>query len=105
MRDLRLRTRVCQSKMKSVNHYYKDVPELGNVAVSRHAQDRLHEDGVTDQEFEDALFKGVIIPDAQGTSFRELNGIRLVIIHRPEPFRGAKLITTAFRLKPQMAAH
>ncbi|HSE23822.1 MAG TPA: DUF4258 domain-containing protein [Pyrinomonadaceae bacterium] len=88
-----------------MKHYYENVPELGNVAVSRHAQDRIREDGITDKEFEDALFKGELIPDTHEASFRDLNRIRLVIIHRPEPFKGAKLIKTAFRIQAQKRAY
>jgi hypothetical protein len=87
-----------------VKHYYKNVPGLGNVAVSRHAQDRIREDAISDKDFEDALFNGETIPDTHAACFRDKNGIRLVIVHRPEPFRGAKLVTTAFRKEAQRKA-
>jgi hypothetical protein len=35
-----------------MKHYYPNVPGIGNVAVSRHAQDRLAEDGISEREFE-----------------------------------------------------
>ena len=82
-------------------YYYQNVPGIGNVAVSRHAQDRAQEDGITEADFATALLKGVTIPDGQAVVWRELNGVRIVIVLRPEPFRGAALATTAFRVERQ----
>ena len=36
-------------------HYYPDVPGLGNVAVSRHAQQRMDEHKISRDVFERAL--------------------------------------------------
>ena len=82
-------------------YYYRNVTDIGNVAVSRHAQDRAQEDGISEYDFADALLKGATIPDGQDVVWRELNGIRIVIVLRPEPFRGAALATTAFRVERQ----
>jgi hypothetical protein len=37
-------------------HYYPDVPGLGNVAVSRHVQQRMDEHKISQAVFERALF-------------------------------------------------
>jgi hypothetical protein len=78
--------------------YYAGVPGLGNVAVSRHAQDRAAEDGISEEIFQRVLQCGKDRPDGLSTVWREELGIRLVILRRPEPFRGASLVTTVYRV-------
>ncbi len=82
-------------------HYYENVPTLGNVAVSRHALDRIAAQGIGKAAFEEALFTGEMTPEGDAITWREKNGVRLVIINKPEPFRGAKLVKTVFKIKPQ----
>jgi hypothetical protein len=82
-----------------LTHFYRDVPGLGNVAVSRHAQERLEQAGVTPQIADDVMMTGDTIPDGHDTIFRQKHGVRFVIIKRPTPFRGAALATTAFRIE------
>jgi hypothetical protein len=79
--------------------YFEKVPGLGPVAVSRHAQERAKDSGITEKQFEDALFKGDEIPDGMSEVFRDRNGIRVVILLKPEPFRGAVLVKTVFKPK------
>ena len=86
-----------------MNYFYLDVPHLGNVAVSRHAQERVVEEGISDEEFETVLFKGRDTPEGFDVVWRELNGIRLVILRNPQPFRGALLVKTVFRVQRQAA--
>ena len=74
-----------------MKHYWPDVPGVGNVAVSRHAQARAEEDDINEHAFEQVLYNGVDTPDGQGVVWRQLNGVRLVIIV-PTPFKGAKLV-------------
>jgi hypothetical protein len=81
-----------------MQHYYPDVPGLGNVAVSRHAQERMREDGISEDEFRDALLSGETIPDGQDVLWREKHGIRIVILRTPTPFRRAMLAKTAYRV-------
>jgi len=38
-----------------MKHFYRDVPRLGNVAVSRHAQARMEADGITQEAFDKVL--------------------------------------------------
>lgn len=85
-----------------MEHYFYDVPGLGNVAVSRHAQARIREEGITEEDFGRVLFKGRTVPDGLSVVCRCLNDIRLVILLRPEPFRGAVLVKTAFREKANL---
>lgn len=83
--------------------YYEDVLKLGNVYVSRHAQDRMDDEGITPGLFEKVLLAPTRpdIPDGANVAWRERDGVRLVILLNPEPDRGAKLIKTVYRVKPQ----
>ena len=87
-----------------MKHYYENVPGLGNVAISRHAQERLREDGISEAELEDALLRGDTIPDGQDVVWRQRAGVRVVILRRPEPFSGAMLAKTIYRVQSQAKA-
>ena len=60
-----------------MKHYYANVPGIGNVALSRHAQDRLAEDGISEREFEAVLLRGDSVPEGQDILWRQKDGIRL----------------------------
>lgn len=83
-----------------MKYYYEDVPGLGNIAISRHAQDRAASHCISDEMVEDVLINGTDTPDGMDTLWREHNGVRLVII-TPTPFRGAKLVKTMYRIQRQ----
>ena len=89
-----------------MNHFYRNVPGLGNVAVSRHAQARLEADGITQELLDRALLHPTQPDIREGASivWRERDGVRLVIETKPTPNRGAALITTAFRVERQASA-
>ena len=87
-----------------MEHYFPDVPGLGNVAVSRHAQDRMAQDGISEEDFRDALMRGDTIPDGQDVIWSEKDGVRVVILRRPTPFNGAMLAKTVYRIKAQASA-
>jgi hypothetical protein len=38
-----------------MKHYYENVPRLGNVAVSRHAQSQMLDAGISQEAFDRAL--------------------------------------------------
>jgi hypothetical protein len=82
-----------------VEHYFPNVPELGNVALSRHAQERMAQDGISENEMKEALLHGTTTPDGQEVVWREKDGVRVVILRRPTPFKGAMLATTIYRVK------
>jgi hypothetical protein len=82
-----------------LEHYFSNVPGLGNVALSRHAQERMVQDGISEHELHEALLRGVTIPDGQEVVWREKDGVRVVILRTPTPFRGAMLATTIYRVK------
>ena len=82
-----------------MDHYFPNVPGLGNVALSRHAQERMAQDGISETEFADALMRGDSIPDGQDVVWREKGGVRIVILRKPTPFKGAMLVTTVYRIK------
>jgi hypothetical protein len=62
----------------AVNHYYPNVPGLGNVAVSRHALARMEEWGVTQEQFTDVLHHPTKadVGEGPGIVWRERNGVR-----------------------------
>jgi len=79
--------------------YYTKVPRLGNVAVSRHAQERMESWGVTQGQFERVLRQGSDIPDGFDTIWRAFGGIRAIILLNPTPYVGAKLVKTVYRIQ------
>lgn len=85
-----------------MKHYYENVPGLGNVALSHHAQEKAKAQSISDAQVHKVLFDGVDTPDHDSV-WRELNKIRLVII-TPTPFQGAKLVRTMYRVRPQAKA-
>lgn len=80
-----------------MEHYFHDVPGLGAVAVSRHAQARALENGIQEAAFVDALYYGQTVPEPGNIVWRRKDGIRVVIQERPTPWRGAKLVVTVMR--------
>ena len=88
-----------------MEHYFPNVPGLGNVALSRHAQERMVEDGISERELKEALLHGTTTPDGQEVVWREKAGIRVVILRKPTPFRGAMLATTTYRVESAASAH
>jgi hypothetical protein len=86
-----------------VKHFYRDVPGLGNVAVSRHAQARAEEDGISQESFDRVLLSPLSpdVPDGADILWRERDGIRLVILTNPTPNTGAKLVKTIYRIEAQ----
>jgi hypothetical protein len=87
-----------------MDHYFPDVPGLGNVALSRHAQERLVSDGISEEDVRDALFNGKTTPDGQDVVWREKDGVRVVILRQPTPFKGAMLAKTVYRVQAQAVA-
>src|SRR5918997_6110144 len=86
-----------------MKHYYENVPRLGNVAVSRHAQSQMRDAGISQEAFDRALLDPTR-PDAsdgQDILWRERDGLRLVILMNPTPNRGAKLVKTVYRIQAQ----
>jgi hypothetical protein len=84
----------------SMKHYFENVPGLGNVAVSRHAQERVEHEKISEKAFEETLMSGLDTPEGMEAIGRERGSVRLIIIV-PTPFRGAKLVKTVFRVKAQ----
>lgn len=89
-----------------MEHFFRDVRGLGNVAVSRHAQARMAEDGIPEAAFTRALLEPTRpdVQDGPGVLWRERDGLRLVILTNPTPDLGAKLVKTVFRVERQAAA-
>jgi len=83
-----------------VEHIWEDVPGFGKVVISRHAQERAERDNISERLVEEILWTGEDTPDGTDTMWREKKGFRLVII-RPDPWKGAFLVTTMYRVKAQ----
>src|SRR5689334_21021054 len=88
-------------------HFYRNVPGLGNVAVSRHAQSQMISAGITQEAFDKALLQPTRpdIPDGADVLWRERDGLRIVILTNPTPNTGAKLVKTVYRVERQARAH
>jgi hypothetical protein len=88
-------------------HYYRAVPGLGNVAVSRHAQDRMIGARISQEEFDQALLHPIEpdIEDGHDVLWRERNGVRVIILMKPTPWKGAVLVKTVYRVEAQAVAH
>jgi hypothetical protein len=89
-----------------MNHFYRDVPGLGHVAISRHAQQSAADDNITEAEVERALFNPTAkdVPQGNDILIREARGVRLVILLHPTPNRGARLVKTIMRVQAQARA-
>jgi hypothetical protein len=89
-----------------MTHFYRNVPKLGHVAVSRHAQNRMEEDNISEEAFERVLLMPVKpdIKDGADILWRERDGIRIVILENPTPPSGAKLVKTVYRIEAQAKA-
>ena len=82
-----------------MEHYFPNVPGLGKVALSRHAQERMVQDGTPRTSSKTRCCGGATTPDGQEVVWREKDGVRVVILRKPTPFRGAMLATTIYRIK------
>lgn len=89
---------------KFMEHFYRNVPKLGHVAVSRHAQSQCEEHGISEDDFRRTLLEGRDTPDGQHILWRERGGVRLVIELYPTPNRGARLVKTVYRIEAQAKA-
>ena len=89
-----------------MNHFYRDVPKLGNVAVSRHAQAQMEAAGISQEAFDRVLLEPIRpdTPDGADIVWRERDGLRIVILMNPTPNRGAVLVKTVYRVKEQARA-
>ena len=50
-------------------------------------------------QLREALLRGATTPDGQEVVWREKDGVRVVILRRPTPFKGAMLATTIYRVQ------
>lgn len=87
-------------------HFFKDVKRLGNVAVSRHAQARMSDEGILPETFESVLLNPPRPDrmDGMDVLWREGKGIRIVVLTNPTPNTGAKLVKTVYRVQGQARA-
>jgi hypothetical protein len=89
-----------------MQHFHRNVKGLGNVAVSRHAQARLEEHGISQEAFERVLLDPIRpdVEDGPDVLWRERDGIRIVILTNPTPNFGAVLVKSVFRVQRQASA-
>lgn len=89
-----------------MDHFFRGVRGLGNVAVSRHAQARMAEDGIHPDAFTRALLEPTRpdVRDGADVLWRERDGLRIVILTNPTPNLGAVLVKTVYRVERQASA-
>ncbi len=89
-----------------MDHFFRNVRGLGNVAVSRHAQARITEDGIRPDAFTRALLDPIRpdVRDGADVLWRERDGLRIVILINPIPNHGAVLVKTVYRVAQQASA-
>lgn len=63
-----------------MEHYFPNVPGLGNVALSRHAQERMVQDGISENELKEVLLRGATTPDGQEVVWRAKDGLTALIL-------------------------
>jgi hypothetical protein len=89
-----------------MEHFYRNVIGLGNVAVSRHAQARMADEGVSEETFRRTLLEPTRpdVRDGADIVWRERDGLRIVILTNPTPNVGAVLVKTVYRVQRQASA-
>jgi hypothetical protein len=89
-----------------MQHHFPNVKGLGNVAVSRHAQNQLVRHGIPEAVFTRVLLEPIKPDVFEGNDiiWRERDGLRIVILSNPVPSRGAKLVKTVYRVAEQAQA-
>jgi hypothetical protein len=93
--------------LRHTKFYYKNVPRLGNVSLTIHAIDQMEERQITSEAFERVLYEPIVedIPEGFSVVRRERDGVRLVILLKPKPNKGSKVITTIYRVQAPAVAH
>ena len=86
-----------------MQHLYRDVPGLGTVVFSRHAQDQVAKAGISEEVVKEVLLAPTRPDRSDGGDivWREGRGIRLVILTNPTPNTGSKLVKTVYRVQAQ----
>jgi hypothetical protein len=85
-----------------MRHVYENVPGIGDLVISRHAQIELATDNIKQEDIDRILFEEYEdVPDGIGVMWRQRCGVRLVIVLKPQPFRGAALVVTGYRIQGQ----
>ena len=82
-----------------MKHKYFDVPKMGTVELSIHAQKRATSSGITELQIKNLLYGGEDTPDGIDITFRDYNGIRAVILLYPKPDKKRKLVKTIFKIE------
>jgi hypothetical protein len=59
----------------------------------------MRDDRINEDTFRDTLMDGETIAEGHDVIWREKHGIRIVILRRPEPFAGAMLVKTVYRIE------
>jgi hypothetical protein len=87
-----------------MEYIYYDVPGLGDVEVSIHAEERRIEENISPQQFLHVLRNPVQpdIPSDHHIILRERNGIRLVIFTNTDD--GVMLVKTMYRIHARRRA-
>ena len=84
-----------------VSRFYPEAPAFeGGVALSRTALARIQRDQVPAVLFERTLLDLIKpdVPDGMGAVWQEQDELRIVILPRPELYRGMALVLTVYRI-------
>lgn len=83
---------------------YENVPQLGNVTVSRCAQAKMVQDGIPQATFDKVLLQPIRpdIPAGTDVVWRERDGLRIIVHMNPTPNTGAKLVISVYRVQRQL---
>ena len=81
-----------------MKHFYRDISGLGNVAVGRHAQERMLNAKISEATFERVLRSGSDTQIGTDVMWRQKGGLRIVILNNPTPNVGTKLVKTVYRV-------
>jgi len=82
-------------RSRPMKHFYRDVPRLGDVAVSRHAWRTMES---PEPMFEPVLLSGLDTLIGTNVVRREKDGLPIVLLTNPTRMVGAKLVKTVYRV-------
>lgn len=84
------------------SNWFLKVPRFGNLALSKQAIVKIADEKISDEQLWDVVYNGTDRSDETDIVLREKDGVRLVIDLKTTPFKDAKVVVTAFRMKAQL---
>src|SRR5262245_56966154 len=82
-------------------YFYKNIPKLGSVAISRHALSQLDAQDISQVDFELVLRdEKNQVEEGRDVVIRSGQGMRIVILLHPQPYKGERLVVSVHKDKP-----